>query len=188
VPLDSALAISGSDIYTAPARLCEKSFSRRIVGNVVIGRMAMASTVDVLVPGLFVLIERLASRRSGEVPGHANVPQLSPSEGTKMTQSLIGSSEEAGMIALTLVRVIERHSTELATELVTKLGTSPRTTDLRKVPVDELRRQIEEILQHLSEWLLTKTGDDIEQRFFELGQRRVSRGHALRLLLGNCCD
>jgi hypothetical protein len=48
--------------------------------------MAMASTVDVLVPGLFVLIEPLASRRSGEVPGHANVPQLSPSEGTKMTQ------------------------------------------------------------------------------------------------------
>jgi hypothetical protein len=55
------------------------------------------------------------------------------------------------MIALTLVRVIERHSDELAAELVTKLGTSPRTTDLRKVPVDELRRQIEEILQHLSE-------------------------------------
>jgi hypothetical protein len=79
------------------------------------------------------------------------------------------------MIALTLVRVIECHSTELATELVTKLGTSPRTTDLRKVPVDELRRQIEEILWHLSEWLLTKTGDDIEQRFFELGERRASQ-------------
>jgi hypothetical protein len=70
------------------------------------------------------------------------------------------------MIALTLVRVIERHSDELAAELVTKLGTSPRTADLRKGPVNELRRQIEEILQHLSEWLLTKTGDDIEQRFF----------------------
>jgi hypothetical protein len=51
------------------------------------------------------------------------------------------------MIALTLVRVIERHFDELAAELVTKLGTSPRTADLRKVPVDELRRQIEEILQ-----------------------------------------
>jgi hypothetical protein len=61
------------------------------------------------------------------------------------------------MIALTLVRVIERHSDELAAELVTKLGTSPRAADLRKLPVDELRRQIEEILQHLSEWLLTKT-------------------------------
>jgi hypothetical protein len=83
------------------------------------------------------------------------------------------------MIALTLVRVIERHSTELAAELVTKLGSSPRTTDLNKVPVDELRRQIEEILQHLSEWLLTKTGDDIEQRFFELGERRASQGVTL---------
>jgi hypothetical protein len=79
------------------------------------------------------------------------------------------------MIALTLVRVIERHSTELAAELVTKLGTSPLTTDLRKVPVDELRRQLEEILQHLSEWLLSKTGEDIEQRFFELGERRASQ-------------
>jgi hypothetical protein len=69
------------------------------------------------------------------------------------------------MIALTLVRVIERHSDELAAELVTKLGTSPRTADLRKVPVNELHRQIEEILQHLSEWLPTKTGHDIEQQF-----------------------
>ena len=83
------------------------------------------------------------------------------------------------MIALTLVRVIERHSTELAAELVTKLGTSPRTTGLRKVPVDELRRQIEELLQHLTEWLLTKTGRDIEQRFLELGERRASQGVTL---------
>src|ERR1700692_1383034 len=80
------------------------------------------------------------------------------------------------MIALTLVRVIQRHCDELAAELVTKLGTSPRTTDLRKVPVDELRRQIEEILQHLSEWLLTKTDPDIDQRFFEQGERRASHG------------
>ena len=83
------------------------------------------------------------------------------------------------MIALTLVRVIERHSDELAAELVTKLGTSPRTTDLRKVPVEELQRQIEEVLRHLSEWLLTRTGHDIEQRFSELGERRASQGVAL---------
>jgi hypothetical protein len=93
--------------------------------------------------------------------------------------TLIGPSEEAGMIALTLVRVIERHSDELAAELVTKLGTSPRTTDLRKVPVEELQRQIEEVLRHLSEWLLTKTGDDIEQHFLELGERRASQGVTL---------
>ena len=34
-----------------------------------------------IIPALFVLVERLASRRSGEAPGHASVPQLSPSEG-----------------------------------------------------------------------------------------------------------
>ena len=81
MPLERALAISGPNIYTAPARLCEKSFSRRIVGTVVIVSMAIASTVDVLVPALFVWVERLTSRGSGEVLGHSNVPQLSPPEG-----------------------------------------------------------------------------------------------------------
>jgi hypothetical protein len=83
------------------------------------------------------------------------------------------------MIALTLVRVIERHSSELASELVTKLKTSPRTADLRKVPVEEMRRQIEEVLLHLSDWLLTKTAQDIERRYFELGKRRASQGVSL---------
>jgi Zn-dependent alcohol dehydrogenase len=81
VPLDSALAISGSGSYTDSARQCEKSFRRRIVGTVVIVGMAIAGNVDVLVPARSVLGERLASRRSGKVPGHANVPQLSPLEG-----------------------------------------------------------------------------------------------------------
>jgi hypothetical protein len=83
------------------------------------------------------------------------------------------------MIALTLVRVIERHSSELAAELVTKLKASLRTADLRKVPVEELQRQIEEVLGHLSEWLLTKTAYDIERRYLELGERRASQGVAL---------
>lgn len=82
-------------------------------------------------------------------------------------------------IALTLVRVIERHSDKLAAELVTKLGASLRTADLRKVPVEELQRQIEEVLGHLSEWLLTKTAYDIERRYLELGERRASQGVAL---------
>ena len=36
------------------------------------------------------------------------------------------------MIALSLVRVIERHSNELAVELVAKLGASPLPADVRK--------------------------------------------------------
>jgi HAE1 family hydrophobic/amphiphilic exporter-1 len=62
------------------------SVARQIMGTVVIGGMLLASSVDILiVPALFVLVERMASRRRGEAPGHAhvptNVPQLRPSEG-----------------------------------------------------------------------------------------------------------
>lgn len=83
------------------------------------------------------------------------------------------------MIALRLVQLIEHHSDELAVELVAKLETSSRTADLRKVPIEELRRRLQEILRHLSEWLLTKTGHDVEQRYFEIGERRASQGVAL---------
>jgi hypothetical protein len=75
--------------------------------------------------------------------------------------------------------VIERHSNELAVELVVKLGASPLAADMRKVPVEELRRRIEEILRHLSDWLLDKSGDDIEKRYLEIGERRASQGVAL---------
>jgi|ERR1700677_161222 hypothetical protein len=91
----------------------------------------------------------------------------------------IKSGKEAGMIALRLARLIERHSDELTAELVAKLETSSHTADLRKVPVEELRSRIQEILRHLSEWLLTKTGHDIEERYFEIGERRASQGVAL---------
>jgi len=47
------------------------------------------------------------------------------------------------MISLSLVQLIERHSDELATELIAKLETSSRTSDLHKVPVEELRRRIQ---------------------------------------------
>jgi len=50
------------------------SVARQIMGTVVIGGMLLASSVDILVvPALFVLVEHLASRRSGEAPGHTNV-------------------------------------------------------------------------------------------------------------------
>jgi hypothetical protein len=83
------------------------------------------------------------------------------------------------MIALRLVRLIEHHSDELVGELVIKLETSSRTADLHKVPIDELRRRLQEILRHLSEWLLTKTGQEVERRYFEIGERRASQGVAL---------
>jgi hypothetical protein len=102
------------------------------------------------------------------------------------------------MIALSLIRVIERHSNELAVELVAKLGASPLTAEMRKVPVEELRRRIEEIFSHLTDWLLDKSGDDIEKRYLEIGERRASQGVALsafcwaiavtRDISGNSCS
>jgi hypothetical protein len=97
----------------------------------------------------------------------------------RLTRTCIKQSKEGGMIALRLVRLIERHSDELAAELTAKLETSSRTTELRKVPVEELRQHIQEILRHFGEWLLTKTSHDIEQRYFEIGERRASQGVAL---------
>jgi HAE1 family hydrophobic/amphiphilic exporter-1 len=59
------------------------SVARQIMGTTVIGGMVAATAIAIfIIPALFVLVERLASRRSGEVLGaHAPVPQPSPSEG-----------------------------------------------------------------------------------------------------------
>jgi Cu/Ag efflux pump CusA len=58
------------------------SVARQIMGTTVIGGMAAATGIAIfIIPALFVLVERLARRRSGEVPGAAAVPQPSPLQG-----------------------------------------------------------------------------------------------------------
>lgn len=83
------------------------------------------------------------------------------------------------MIALKLVRLIENHSEELTETLIARLEASARTADLRKVPAEELRGRIHEILHHLNEWLLTKTGRDVEIHYREIGERRAAQNVAL---------
>jgi len=83
------------------------------------------------------------------------------------------------MIALRLVRLIESHSDELAQGLITKLETSARTQDMKKVPAEELRSRVYEIFHHLSEWLLTRPEIDIESRYMSIGARRASQGVSL---------
>jgi hypothetical protein len=80
------------------------------------------------------------------------------------------------MIALSLVRLIEQHSDELALGLMRKFETSARTADLRKVPLEELQNRSYEIFCHLSEWLLTKSEADIEQRYARIGEQRAAQG------------
>jgi len=80
------------------------------------------------------------------------------------------------MVALRLVRLVENHSEELARGIAREIHTSARTSDLRKIPLNEVEERIGEILRHLSEWLLTKTASEVEQHYLELGARRAMQG------------
>jgi len=83
------------------------------------------------------------------------------------------------MIAVRLVRLIEKHSDELTDQLLHKFQTSPRTSDLRKVPLLELRNRSNEILCNLSDWLLSKSDADVERRYREIGALRASQNVSL---------
>jgi hypothetical protein len=99
-----------------------------------------------------------------------------------------------------LVRLIERHSEELAIGLTAKLRQSERTADFRKIPAEELQRTAAALYRNLGEWLLSKTEQDIEKHFVSIAQRRaadgirlqqlvwaliISRNHLYRFLLGH---
>jgi len=80
------------------------------------------------------------------------------------------------MIALRLVHLIESHSEELAENLLHKLERSHRAADLRKVPPHEIRERVRDVYQNLSDWLLTKTDEDIERVYVPLGRHRAEQG------------
>jgi hypothetical protein len=84
--------------------------------------------------------------------------------------------EENKMLGLKLVRLIERHSEELALGLTQQVRDSERTSDFRKVPSDELRVAAVEVYRNLEEWLLQKKEEDIGKRFRRIAARRASQG------------
>lgn len=86
------------------------------------------------------------------------------------------------MIALRLVHLIESHSEQLTESLLHKLESSSRAADLRKAPTQEIRERAREVYRNLSDWLLTKTEDDIERVYTPLGRRRAEQGVALSAL------
>lgn len=82
------------------------------------------------------------------------------------------------MLAGRLVKLIEKNSEQLAHDLSEKVWSSPRCSDLHKVPPDELRARTREIYQNLNNWLMNMTEAEVEQRYTELGARRASQGVA----------
>jgi hypothetical protein len=81
------------------------------------------------------------------------------------------------MLAYKLVRLIETNSDTLSASLLAKVQSSELTRSYRNVPADELKDRVFDIYRHLGEWLLGKgSGFDIEQRYEEIGTRRVHQG------------
>jgi hypothetical protein len=86
---------------------------------------------------------------------------------------------EVAMVALRLIRLIETHCNEISQSIAVRIRSSVRTAEMQKVSEAELIASLHEFLQHLSEWLLTKTEDDIEKRYNEMGARRALLGISL---------
>jgi hypothetical protein len=80
------------------------------------------------------------------------------------------------MLAYRLVRLIETHSDALAAGLLEKVQSSELTRSYRNVAPEELKQRVYEIYRHLGDWLLGKSAFDIEQRYEEIGTRRVHQG------------
>ncbi len=80
------------------------------------------------------------------------------------------------MIALRLVRLIETHSETLAQNLMRKVDTTGKCSDLHKVPRTEMEARAREVYQNLSDWLIHKTESDIEREYRRIGRRRVEQG------------
>jgi hypothetical protein len=83
------------------------------------------------------------------------------------------------MFPIRLVQLIETHADELSTGLMNRLQTSPQCSELlNKVPSAELKRRVQEIYRNFSDWLLSKTESEIEERYIGLGVRRLRQGVA----------
>lgn len=82
------------------------------------------------------------------------------------------------MLAVRLVRLIENHIEQLSRDLSEKVWSSPRCSDLNKVPASELQARTREIYRNLSDWLLDKADAQVERRYTELGAARAQQGVA----------
>jgi len=79
------------------------------------------------------------------------------------------------MLAYKLTQLIETNSEALSEKFEARVATSKRCTDYRRVPAAELKTLVGTIYKHLGEWLLTKTDEDVERRYMDIGKRRAEQ-------------
>ncbi|HZP17806.1 MAG TPA: hypothetical protein VFB00_07570 [Terriglobales bacterium] len=81
------------------------------------------------------------------------------------------------MFAIRMIQLIEAHAGKLSDELMHRLQGSEGCRDLlRIVPMQELKMRTHELYRNLSDWLMTKTESEIEERYVGLGLRRARQG------------
>jgi hypothetical protein len=80
------------------------------------------------------------------------------------------------MLGTRLVRLIEKHSDEIANGLVAALCTSEQTSGYRKLSANELRASIAALYSHLEEWLISKQTREVDLHFAAVGARRAAEG------------
>src|SRR5215468_7066802 len=86
------------------------------------------------------------------------------------------STEEIAIMTLyRLVRMIETHSSELASALLNRVRSSDATPDYYLVPDEDLRERVYEIYRHLGDWLISRDEFDLEQRYEKIGARRAKQ-------------
>ena len=79
------------------------------------------------------------------------------------------------MVTRKLVRLIEGHCDDLARALAEKLHRSSRTAGFLVIPRNELVHATGDLYRNLGDWLLSKTEEEIEMRFVEVGKRRYAQ-------------
>ncbi len=80
------------------------------------------------------------------------------------------------MVGVRFSRIAEERSDELAEALVERLMTTERTAAYRKVDVAELRGEYAGFFRSLTEWLLYRHAEEIEENCAALGVRRARQG------------
>jgi hypothetical protein len=79
------------------------------------------------------------------------------------------------MITRKLVNLIENDCDDLARGLAERLHRSSRTAGFLVIPREELFHSTRDLYRNLGEWLLSKTEDDVENRFTNVGKRRYAQ-------------
>ncbi len=79
------------------------------------------------------------------------------------------------MLGIKFAHLIERHSRALADALVRQLHSNERTKSFREISEEDLREDINDLYLHLTEWLVTKTEGDVQDRQARLGAYRAEQ-------------